>query len=77
MAGALDGKSPKAPTPSSKKSGKESKGKSLDGSPEYDTLPHEELRDHLNSKKASKDFRDTIEDIKKDKREEKEPDLYN
>ena len=30
----------------------------------------------MNSKKASKDLRDTIDDIKKDKRADEEPDLY-
>ena len=77
MAGNTEGKPPKGHIPSSKKSVKKSKAKPSDDFVDSETSPHEELRDHLNSKKASKDLRDTIDDIKKDMMGGEESDLYD
>ena len=75
-AGTQAGKPPKAPSSSIKQYRKKPKAKSANGSPEYEVPNREELRDHLNLKKSSKDLRNTIDDIKKDKRSTMEPDLY-
>ena len=77
MAGNQEGRPPKGPSFSSKKPMKKSKVKPSDDFMDSETSPHEELRDHLDAKKASKDLRDTIDGIKKDKQVAEEQDLYD